>query len=172
MCCCTCFFTSHFIPFTYLLLFNSVVFKMNKYDLIVTCFPSAVSKPRSCSSQSASRGFPSSHSSPFTLLTNAPFTLSEQIKFICSYTTLHQKRKKKTQTNKQFGCDGYLMFWATESGVVTPALPLTVCLSDSRMQSDFSEASIRCSLWRFSLKVSKTCSRSDSSGDNCNQTER
>lgn len=63
------------------------------------------------------------------------------------------------------------MFWATESGVVTPALPLTVCLSDSRMQSDFSEASIRCSLWRFSLKASKICSRSDSSGDNCNQTK-
>lgn len=130
MCCCT-HIVSHFIPFTYLLLFNSVVFKMNKYDLIITCFPSAVSKPRSCSSQSASRGFPSSHSSPFTLLTNAPFTLSEQIKCICSYTTLHQKIKTKP---KQINNLVVMVTWC--SGQQRAAWSRQLCLWRSVCQTD------------------------------------
>lgn len=43
-----------------------------------TCRPSAVSKPRRSSSQSASMGRPRSHNSPFTVLTKAPLTLFKE----------------------------------------------------------------------------------------------
>lgn len=43
-----------------------------------TCRPSAVSKPSSRSLQSSSMGRPSSHNSPFTVLTNAPFALTTE----------------------------------------------------------------------------------------------
>lgn len=59
---------------------KSIVFKKRKEKkgAGITCLPSSVSNPRSCSSQSASRGCPSSHNSPFTLLTRAPFTLQAE----------------------------------------------------------------------------------------------
>lgn len=53
--------------------------KWERHYCVITCFPSVVSNPRSCSSQSASRGRPSSQSSPFTLLTRAPFHLQQQV---------------------------------------------------------------------------------------------
>lgn len=46
---------------------------------VITCRPSAVSNPNSCSSQSASRGRPSAHNSPLTVLTKAPFTLYKEM---------------------------------------------------------------------------------------------
>lgn len=45
---------------------------------VITCLPSTVSKLKNFSSQSPSRGRPSSHNSPFTLQTNAPFALRKQ----------------------------------------------------------------------------------------------
>jgi len=45
----------------------------------ITLLPSCVSNPSRRSSQSASRGRPSSHNSPFTWLTRAPFTLQAKI---------------------------------------------------------------------------------------------
>lgn len=65
---------------------------------MITCLPSTVSNPRSCSSQSASRGRPSSHNSPFTLLTSAPFTLQAEM------TTLLYHLSKNKNNNRTHFC--------------------------------------------------------------------
>lgn len=94
---------------------------INRNKGVITCFPSTVSKPRRCSSQSASRGRPSSHNSPFTVLTNAPFTLQNR----CNYFTWSKNRRNRRH------CCIYRTLCATKRGVVTPAVPFIVRPSGS-----------------------------------------
>lgn len=60
-----------------------------KQHWVITCLPSAVSKPKNFSSQSPSRGRPSSHNSPFTLQTSAPLALWKQSFLILYLTNKH-----------------------------------------------------------------------------------